>query len=170
MIQVGGYDILSPFGQLKIMLVDRTLFAGEEETEEEHNLGPSTILALPASSEQPANLSGDATLQATPTAAPKSSSDADLDLEPNFDDVASVTEACNFSSKAPYDPWVLIDNKKVHKATVLCLYSNPLVASDSKDQLKQVCGFSQYNKTIIGVPTANVPSGNLNKVDNVICL
>ena len=127
MIQAGGYDILSPFGQSKMMLVDGTLFAGEEEeTEEEHDLGPSVTLALPASSEQSENSSGNATSQATPAATPKSSSDADLDLEPDFDDVAGVTEASNFSSKAPYDPWVLIDSKKVHKATVLHFYSNPL--------------------------------------------
>ena len=31
MIQAGGHDILSPFRQSKMMLVDGTLFAGEEE-------------------------------------------------------------------------------------------------------------------------------------------
>ena len=148
MIQAGGYDILSPFGQSKMMLVDGTLFAGEET--EEYDLGLSVTLAPPASSEQSENSSGDATSQATPAVTPKSSSDADLDLEPDFDDVAGVTEASNFSSKAPYDPWVLIDSKKVHKATVLRLYSNPLAASDLKDQLKRVRGFSQYNETVIG--------------------
>ena len=163
MIQVGGYDILSPFGQSKMMLIDGTLFAGEEEeTEEEHDFRPSTLVPL-ASSEQPENSSGDATSQATPAA-------THLDLEPDFDDAAGVTEASNFSSKAPYDPWVHIDSKKVHKASVLRLYSNPLAASDSKDRLKRVRGFSQYNETVIGAPTASISSGNPNEVDNVLCV
>jgi hypothetical protein len=51
-------------------------------------------------------------------------------------------------SSPPYNPWVLIDGKKVHKATVLRLYSNPFAVSDSKDRLKRVCGFSQYDKSL----------------------
>lgn len=88
--------------------------------QEEHNLRPSATLATLASSEQLENSSGNATSQATPAATPKSLSDADLNLEPNFDDVAGITEASNFSSKVPYDPWVLIDSKKVYKATRDC--------------------------------------------------
>jgi len=171
MIRAGGYDILSPFGQSKMMLVDGSLFAGEEEeTEEELDLGPSITLA-PLSAGQPANVPGNATSEATPTATHESSSDADLELEPDFDDAAGVTEANNFSgSKAPYDPWVLVDGKKVHKATVLRLYSNPLAASNSKDRLKRVRGFSQYNETIIGAPTVNIASGNPNEVDDIVCV
>ncbi|KJA13394.1 hypothetical protein HYPSUDRAFT_151636, partial [Hypholoma sublateritium FD-334 SS-4] len=56
---------------------------------------------------------------------------ADMDKEGGFDIL------CPFGkSKA-----------KVHKATVLRLYSNPLAVTDSKDRLKRVRGFSQYNDT-----------------------
>ncbi|KDR81053.1 hypothetical protein GALMADRAFT_91766 [Galerina marginata CBS 339.88] len=37
--------------------------------------------------------------------------------------------------------------KKVHKATILRLYSNPFAVSDSKDRLKRVRGFSQYDES-----------------------
>jgi hypothetical protein len=169
MIQTGRYDILSPFGQSKMMLVDGTLFAGEEEeTEEEHDLGSSTNAVPQSSSEQQGNLPDNPPSQATPASVPEPSSDADL--EPDFDDAAGITDARNFSTKAPYDPWVLVDGKKVHKATVLRLYSNPLAASDSKDRLKRVHGFSQYNENVIGVPTAIVSSGNPNEVDDILCV
>jgi len=169
MIQTGGYDILSPFGQSKMMLVDGTLFAGEEEeTEEEHDLGSSANAVPQSSSEQQGNLPDNSPSQATPATVPEPSSDADL--EPDFDDAAGITDARNFSTKAPYDPWVLVDGKKVHKATVLRLYSNPLAASDSKDRLKRVRGFSQYNENVIGVPTAVVSSGNPNEVDDILCV
>ena len=160
MIQTGGYDILSLFGQSKMMLVDGTLFAGEEEeTEEEHDLGSSMNAVPQLSSEQQTNLPDNPPSQATPAAVPKSLSDADLELD--FNDATGITDARNFSTKAPYDPWVLVDSKKVHKATVLRLYLNPLAASDSKDWLKRVHGFSQYNKTVIRVvfvsPVSRLP-------------
>ena len=179
MIQTGGYDILSPFGQSKMMLVDGTLFAGEEEeTEEERDLGSSANAVPQSSSEQQTNLPDNPPSKATHAAVPESSSDEDLELD--FDDATSITDARNFSSKAPYDPWVLVDGKKVHKATVLRLYSNPLAASDSKDRLKRVRGFSQYNETVMGVPSAtgqissessdSSQAGNPNEVDDVVCI
>ncbi|KJA25111.1 hypothetical protein HYPSUDRAFT_135245 [Hypholoma sublateritium FD-334 SS-4] len=50
-------------------------------------------------------------------------------LEPPFADM---------EKKGGYD--------KVHKATVLRLYSNPMAVKDSKDRLKRVRGFSQYHE------------------------
>jgi hypothetical protein len=99
--------------------------------EGEHNLGLS-VNAVPWSSlEQQGNLPDNPLSQATPATVPEPLSDADL--EPDFDDATGITDARNFSTKAPYDPWVLVDGKKVLKATVLWLYSNLLAASDSKD-------------------------------------
>ena len=76
------------------------------------------------------------------------------DLEPDFDDVVGLTEESSFENvnirgvpRPKYNPWIFIDGKKVHKATILRLYSNPLAVSDSKDRLKRVRGFSQYDES-----------------------
>ena len=133
MEKLGGFDILSPFGNSKMMLVDGTLAAGErEETEEELDGGPpdSQPFAAADNGSEGLGLEGD------------------NDLEIDLDDVMGEEEVASFGDgKSSYSPWVEIDGKKVHKASVLRIYSNPLVTSDSKDRLKRVRGYSQYNET-----------------------
>ena len=129
MEKLGGFDILSPFGNSKMMLVDGTLAVGErEETEEESEGAPDSQPFMADT------VSGGFGLE----------EDLDLDL----DDVMGEEEVASFGDGKPlYSPWVEIDGKKVHKASVLRIYSNPLATSDSKDRLKRVRGYSQYNKT-----------------------
>ena len=73
----------------------------------------------------------------------------DSNLEPDLDNVTGLADTSNLNARPPpYDPWVLIDGKKVHKATVLQLYSNPFAVSNLKDHLKHICGFSQYDESL----------------------
>lgn len=137
----GGFDILCPFGKKKAVLVDGHLAPGEqEETEEERedsqaDSGGSQAVAAAADSKLTPE---DDTLA------------ADMLQEPDLDDIvgaANIDINQNAPSARKIDPWVIIDGKKVHKATVLRLYSNPLAVTDSKDRLKRVRGFSQYNES-----------------------
>ncbi len=75
--------------------------------------------------------------------------------EPDLDVVVGVANAGRDSdansspsvaSRRVQEAWVTVDGKKVHKATVLQLYSNPMAVKDSKDRLKRVRGFSQYQE------------------------
>lgn len=133
----GGYGILCPFGNAKMMLVDGTLSTGEhEETEEEteHYITPASIpttLDTP-----PSNLP----LDSNPVKVARSDENDVEDLEPDFDDAAGFTEESSFENfdingtlHPKYNPWIFIEGKKVHKATILRLYSNPFAVSDSKD-------------------------------------
>ena len=130
MEKLGGFDILSPFGNSKMMLVDGTLAVGErEETEEECEGGPPDSQPFMAD-----------------TVSEGFGLEEDFNLD--LDDVMGEEEVASFGDGKPlYSPWVEIDGKKVHKASVLRIYSNPLATSDSKDRLKCVRGYSQYNKT-----------------------
>jgi len=138
----GGFDILCPFGKSKMMLVDGKE-AGERDESDEERDDPqpqSTPLPeIPGISRAPGTLAADdANLDVD-----------DSDLEPDLDDITGLADASNLNARPPpYDPWVLIDGKKVHKATVLRLYSNPFAVSDSKDRLKRVRGFSQYDESL----------------------
>ena len=77
----------------------------------------------------------------------------DVDNEPDLDDIVGaasagrdIDPATPLASRRVQEAWVTIDGKKVHKATVLRLYSNPMAVKDSKDRLKRVRGFSQYHE------------------------
>jgi len=124
----GGFDILCPFGKNKMVLVDGKIDSAEEEEEEEEADTPKTPEVLEPSTA----LSLDA-----------------LSLEPDLDDVFGTAESETFE-RAKYEAWVSIGNgsdKKIHKASMLRLYSSPLATIDSKDRLKRVRGYSQFNDT-----------------------
>lgn len=152
----GGYDILCPFGGSKMMLVDGTLTTGEcEETDEEteHYMTPLATATTPSQLDVPAGV--DLPPISNPSEVALPDEDDVEDLEPDFDDAAGMTEVSSFDDvssnrrlRPKYDPWIFVDGKKVHKATILRLYSNPLAVSDSKDRLKRVRGFSQYDESV----------------------
>ena len=158
----GGYDILCPFGNGKMMLVDGTLSAGEREETDEETEGyvapttssPGTTVAnLSSTITNPLDVLQDNTQTGLSHPAARSEDNVE-DLEPDFDDVVGLTEESSFENvnirgvpRPKYNPWIFIDGKKVHKATILRLYLNPLAVSDSKDRLKRVRGFSQYDES-----------------------
>lgn len=149
----GGYDMFSPFGQGKMVLVETELQEGERhESEEEQDL--STEVPLPAAS----------------------NGTNSNDLEPDLDDVAGTAELETLDANSNVmsanmdvpTPWVLLPNtsKPAHKASVLCLYSNPLsITSDSHDRLKCVRGYSRYDE-----PTKADPESLNNVNDNALCI
>ena len=101
----GGYDILCPFGNGKMMLVDGTLSAGEhEETNEETEtyVSPTTGILSPGNSV--ANLSSTIT---NPLDLFQDNVQAGLlhpaednveDLKPDFDDAAGLMEESTFEN------------------------------------------------------------------------
>jgi len=141
MQQEGGYGILCPFGNNKVVLVDGLRSDERDEGEDERDI-PATI--------------GDD----TPAAA-----DDIEGLEPDLDDLAGIVEASNLAGEnapAP-SPFVSIDpndptSKKVHKASVLRLYSSPLTITESRDRLKRVRGYSRYDESKLMTIEAPPPS------------
>jgi hypothetical protein len=123
----GGYDILCPFGQNKIVLVGE-LESGEcDETDEERD-----------------DPTASAVVNNPPT-------DLSTNEEPDVDDLAGAAEIVESQgSKAP-EAYISIDpgnpsSKPVHKSSILCIYSNPLTINESRDRLKRVRGYSCYNE------------------------
>ncbi|KDR65516.1 hypothetical protein GALMADRAFT_148623 [Galerina marginata CBS 339.88] len=80
--------------------------------------------------------------------------DDDAQLHPALDDLAGTAELASSSedfAMAPASTWISISpvdgkGKKPRKGSVLRLYSNRLTSTDSKDRLKRVRGFPQYNE------------------------
>jgi hypothetical protein len=124
----GGYDMLCPFGNGKMVLVGG-LESGEcDETDEERD-NPVVV----ASTDPSTDLQDDDTLQ------------------PDLDDLATVADvATNSANKGP-PAYVSIDpenptSKPIHKSSILHLYSSPLTVNESRDRLKRVRGYSRYNE------------------------
>ena len=133
MKKTGGYGIMCPFGCRKMVLVDGHLSAGErDETEEERDDSLVDIQTPEATAPNPED---------------------GADIKPDFDDIAGTSELTEFPTPQAPEAWIPIEDsssskaKKVHKASILRLYSSPLTISDSKDRLKRVRGFSQYNES-----------------------
>ncbi|KAG6884618.1 hypothetical protein C0992_005991 [Termitomyces sp. T32_za158] len=140
----GDFDILCPFGGNRMVLVDG-LSAGErEETDEE--LGDS---AFPTSND-------------TETVSQAFGEDDNPDL----DDLAGETDVAQNDTKSM--AWVSLDggktSKKVHKASVLRILSSGLSVSDSKDRLRRVRGYSQYDETMDHVAMTVQDPDNPNEV------
>ena len=135
-----GYDIMCPFGGNKMVLIDGAIAAGEEEetAEERDDMVPiedvDRNVAEPSESEQ---------------------------FEPDLDDVADAEEAIYAdTASAKHEAWLTVDSlspqKRQHKSTVLRFYSSPLTVAESKDRLKRVRGFSQFDENIHTLPDINV--------------
>jgi len=135
-----GFDMLCPFGDGRVVLVNGAIVPGEEEeTEEERDE------AFP-----PAGPSGSASV-ATDEAA----------MAPDLDDMAGYEDATNGESinradqNRKFEAWLTVGDtpespgKLQHKSTILRFCSNPLTVSVSEDRLKRVCGFSKYNEPMV---------------------
>ncbi|KAJ7572582.1 hypothetical protein C8J56DRAFT_807090, partial [Mycena floridula] len=154
----GGFDILCPFGNDRMVLVNGLNDGEEDETEEEQSQyqPPPTD-----TSSAGVNMS----------ACPDSES---FDLEPDIEDLALDAKIDSEAQQdtQPYEPWIAIDaagtGKKIHKASVLRLYSDPFTTIDSKDRLKRVRGFEQYDsRKGVSVPQALSPLDETSSVFSV---
>ncbi|KAF4615995.1 hypothetical protein D9613_011212 [Agrocybe pediades] len=184
----GEYDIFCPFGQGRMVLAGGELLAGErEESEEEREGGedvtqvapsPDVTVTLPTQERQVGNITGQPTsagtneapiLEPTEDRTHAAAVDDELEvLQPDFEDAADIADVESTSAIPSYEPWVLVDNKKVHKATVMRLYSDPFSFAISKDRLKRVRNFTQYNETVArsGAPQPITDIDN----PNVVCV
>jgi hypothetical protein len=125
----GGYDILCPLGEGKIVLVGDLEPGERDETEEEQD-DPRMLDAV---SHPPV---------------PDTSDDA---IHPDLDDLAAAADFTASSPASAVEAYVAIDpknpsSKPVHKSSILRLYSSPLTINESRDRLKCVRGYSRYNE------------------------
>lgn len=126
-----GFDIMAPFGSNRVILINGRTTGEDEEAADE--LEPQSTPPTPNETPSPA--------------APSSSEE----FEPDLDDLADTEEAIHSnidSSKPTYDAWVPVGNstKRQHKSTILRFYSSPLTVAQSKDRLKRVRGYSQFDE------------------------
>ena len=156
MKKTGGYDIMCPFGNRKMVLVDGHLSTGERDETEEERDDPLVDIETP---------------EAT---APNPEDGADI--EPDFDDIAGTSELTEFPTPHAPEAWIPVEDssslkaKKVHKASILRLYSSPLTISDSKDRLKRVRGFSQYNESTSTTETFALPDVPSSEEVEMVCV
>ena len=135
----GGYYLLCPFSGNKIVLIDRVIAPGEaEETLEEQDWGGELDeTPLP---------------DTTKIFADSARLHSDSEHLSNLDDILGIEDTSHSLSSQKYEAWILIDDNltvQKHKATILADCTNPL---KSKDRLRCVCGYTQYNE-----PTALSP-------------
>ncbi|EIM87715.1 uncharacterized protein STEHIDRAFT_121332 [Stereum hirsutum FP-91666 SS1] len=136
MKETGGYDNLCPFGGGKIVLKNG-LLSDEEQQEEEEGEEGSTV-APPSDGEVE---TGDVSIDEVNAGG--------IEL-PDLDDLADADAAIHPDTGRPrYEPRVVVDPsnpKGLHKASILRLYSNPLVTPISKDRLTRVRDSQQFDQ------------------------
>ncbi|KAG6878059.1 hypothetical protein C0992_008678 [Termitomyces sp. T32_za158] len=134
----GDYDILCLFGNNKMILVDGLLAGEREETDEEHGDSIDALLQKPAWT-----LSNPSVLDTVPDSLSK-------DDGPDIDDLSGELDLDASNLVGTNTAWVSTDSdahsKKVHKASILQIFSSGLSASNSKNRLKRVRGYSKYNE------------------------
>ncbi|KAE9388944.1 hypothetical protein BT96DRAFT_1003708 [Gymnopus androsaceus JB14] len=157
----GGYDILCPLGDNKILLVsDLGVREANEAEDEAYNFnGPtepvSSLLTSKFSSE-----------------APSLRSFTDTELEPEIEDVAGEQESTESNGLRPTawvaDPVDGADTKMIHKSTILCIYSSPLHSPDSTNRTWRVCGYSKYSDPALpdGFDMSQVEDSNIISVED----
>jgi hypothetical protein len=100
----------------------------------------------------------------------------DIDLEPDLEDMIN-TELVLEDSPAKYDAWIPLDSagvgelqehaKRIHKASILRMYSSPLATMGSKDHLRRNRGHSSYDDVI---STAQQSNGNFTSNTDVLTI
>ena len=124
----GGYGVLCPFGNGKIVLVDGLRAGERDETEEEYDFH-SIIETTDSTSADPES----------------------VENQPDIDGLAATAELESLENKTPI-PYISIDPtnpsaKMVHKSSVLRLLSDPLTFTESRNRLKLVRGYLRYNES-----------------------
>ncbi|KAF8875597.1 hypothetical protein CPB84DRAFT_1752637 [Gymnopilus junonius] len=155
MRKAGGYDIMCPFGEGKVVLVDGRHAGEREETEEEQDDAPI------------------AEAEGTDGETPNDNEDLDVDDIAGTAELSEAQKSASVNQNVPPSAWISIDpttSKKVHKASVLRLYSNPLTVANSKDCLKCVRGYSQYNESKSSAELLLPPPLPTSEDENVLCV
>ncbi|KAG2123473.1 hypothetical protein DEU56DRAFT_717092, partial [Suillus clintonianus] len=132
-----GCDILAPFGGGKVVLLDG-LHVGEREEDIEEVEEPSDGGAR----------------------GPVNREVADIDLEPDLEDMVNTELVLADSSPVKSDAWIPLDSsqdhaKRIHKASILRMYSSPLATTGSKDRLRRNRGYSSYDDVISATQQSN---------------
>jgi len=86
------------------------------------------------------------------TEAPAAASTPPTEHSPDLDDLSAMEDTSHSHTSQKHEAWILIDNNltvQKHKATILADCTNPL---KSKDWLKCVHGFTQYNEPTVEPP------------------
>ncbi|KAF8874718.1 hypothetical protein CPB84DRAFT_1829332 [Gymnopilus junonius] len=138
MRKAGGYDIMCPFGEGKVVLVDGRHAGEREETEEEQDDAPI------------------AEAEGTDGETPNDDEDLDVDDIAGTAELSEAQKSASANQNVPPSAWISIDpttSKKVHKASVLRLYSNPLTVANSKDRLKRVLGIRHDAADVQSLPS-----------------
>ncbi|KAF8880087.1 hypothetical protein CPB84DRAFT_282601 [Gymnopilus junonius] len=155
MRKAGGYDIMCPFGEGKVVLVDGRHAGEREETEEEQDDAPI------------------AEAEGTDGETPNDDEDLDVDDIAGTAELSEAQKSASANQNVPPSAWISIDpttSKKVHKASVLRLYSNPLTVANSKDRLKRVRGYLQYNESKSSAELLLHPPLPTSEDENVLCV
>lgn len=134
----GGYNMLCPFGNGKVVLISGLETGERDETEEERD-DPAIIAS-------------------TDLQPPDAVSD-EASLQPDLDDLATAANVSETTANKAPSAYVSIDPtlKPIHKSSILRLYSSPLTINESRDRLKRVRGYSRYNEVKSEVIQATAP-------------
>ncbi|KAF8198428.1 hypothetical protein BJ912DRAFT_1074363 [Pholiota molesta] len=151
----GGYDILCPLGENKIVLVGGLETGERHETEEECEGPMDAAVNVPT----PLN-------------------DLLIDPQPDMDDLTSAADIIDSGSTNVPQAYVPIDfanpsSKPVHKSSILRIFSDPLTINESRDRLKRVRGYSRYNEAknkVIASASASTPEDTLDVQDPAFTL
>ncbi|KAF7792170.1 hypothetical protein EIP86_003200 [Pleurotus ostreatoroseus] len=145
MDQAGGYDIFCPFGSNRMILINGRIDNCErDEDEDERDYCTAVVSDTISPKDQAPVPSDEASVLDLDTLA------ANALVKPSSDDCISQSKDDSDSHHAAF---VQIDESATmkHKATVMRLYTNFLgMPTNSKDRLKRVRGFTQYDEAYSG--------------------
>lgn len=135
MIEAGGFDILCPFGNNKIVLID-----GLTEREEDE--------ILPEDENQHSDISTDALAE-----------DPEPDLEDHATAESYYAEVQQTGSKSIISTSVTVEGVQVDKRSILKAFSDPFSTTTSTDRLKRIQSISKFYTPNTHPPVA-IPSSD----------
>ncbi|TDL20018.1 hypothetical protein BD410DRAFT_899810 [Rickenella mellea] len=126
-----GFDIFSPFGNGRIVLID-----GDIAPEEAHETAEEQDISWPA--ETSGNGGDTASNQLETPTIPC--------FQPDLEDRAAVEDAV--SKNVKHEAYIVVDASGIlkHKATIARVISAPITVAESKDRLKRIREYSQYDE------------------------
>jgi hypothetical protein len=158
----GNVDMLCPFGDGKVVLINGLSEGEREEDEDEQDMPVPT--SINGSSDGPSWPETQAAIQ------DDAEQDAGIhqpDLEsPNIEDVAA--ELLHQSPRS-YNPYIEIDSGssksiRQHKSTICRILSEPHAVLESTDRLKRVRGYSRYQEVKKDIPLGSTDESQANAI------